>query len=117
MNQRDELLCIPEMELGGFICPVCLKVFMGKHWAKHTNYCPDCGQRIRISTNHFETLKLRAKELGYEDKQKCILYYSKIMPEGMKERVTSGIYEKRLADLLEEKKQIDGQMHISEFIS
>lgn len=117
MNQRDELLVIPEMKLGGFICPICLHTFMGEHWKKHTNYCPDCGQHIKIDDKELGSLKIKAKELGLEEKQKCIKYYSVIMPEGMHERVVSGIYQKKLEDLIKEKEQIKGQMNISDFIS
>lgn len=117
MNSRDDLMVIPEMESGGFMCPECLFVGAGKKWIKHTRYCPYCGQHIKISTSEFTELKSKTKDLSFEEKQSCLKYYSVIEPEGMNERVISGINKKKLDNLLKEKEQIAGQMNISDFIS
>ena len=96
MSERDEVIVIPEAEPSGFVCPVCLAVAIGKKWASHANYCPDCGQHIKINTEKFSELKKKLSDLPWEEKEKCCRYYSVAAPEGLNGRMISGIYAKRL---------------------
>lgn len=115
-TQRDELIVIPESSGGGFICPVCLSTALGAKWAKHANYCPDCGQRIKIDSVKFTSMKNVVKDLDKDLKDKCCKYYSIIAPEGKLERTISGIYLKRFNDITMGEQQIEGQMNITDFI-
>ena len=117
--KRDELIVIKENEgVGGFMCPNCLAVAIGKKWALHANYCPDCGQHIKISTEQFNKLKKLVEPMTKDQKEKCCTFYSVYAPEpgGGLQRTISGIYKKRLDDLLNDQKQIEGQMNITDFI-
>jgi PHP family Zn ribbon phosphoesterase len=116
MNERDELLIIPQADPSGFICPKCLTFYSGKKLEKHANYCPDCGQHIKIDTRRFKKLKEKVSGLSWSDKEKCCSYYSLIAPEGTSGRVIAGIYEKKLEKLIKEHEQIKGQMSITDFL-
>lgn len=117
MKDRDELIVIPENEgVGGFMCPACLSVAIGAKWAKHAHYCPDCGQHIQISTPEFNKLRKIAQGFTNDRKEKCCKYYSVIGPESKYERQVSGIYKKRLEDMLKDDRQIEGQVNITDFL-
>ena len=45
-DERDEMLYIPRDVLGGFMCPKCLSIAIGKRWADKAKYCPECGRKL-----------------------------------------------------------------------
>lgn len=117
MKDRDEIIVIPEQEgVGGFMCPMCLSVAIGAKWASHVKYCPDCGQRIHVSTTEFNKLRKIVQGFTYERREKCCKYYSVIGPENKYDRQISGIYRQRIADMLKDDEQIEGQMNITDFL-
>lgn len=107
-NERDELIVVPEQDMGGFMCPKCLAVAIGKKWATHAKYCPDCGQHIRISTSEFNSLLLQVQGLDNEQKKETCMFY---MGGSI-----SGIYKDRVKALQKAGEQIDGQMDITDFL-
>ena len=114
MKDRDELIVIPEQErVGGFMCPMCLSVAIGAKWATHVKYCPDCGQRIHVSTTEFNKLRKIVQGYTYEQREKCCKYYSVIAPEGKYDRQISGIYRNRVGDVLKDEAQIEGHIHLT----
>ena len=48
MNERDLILSIPFNKVLGYNCPKCQSIGIGAKWAQGTNYCPKCGQRIKL---------------------------------------------------------------------
>lgn len=53
---------------------------------------------------------------AYERREKCCKYYSVIGPEAKYDKQISGIYKKRLEDMLKDDSQIEGQMNITDFL-
>lgn len=115
-NNRDELLVIPEQNLGGFICPMCKAVAVGMKWASHANYCPDCGQHIKISTKLYENLKEKAFEIPENVRETYCEYELRILSGQDIRREISGIYKKRVEDLEADSQNIPGQMDINDFL-
>ena len=113
-NKRDELLVIPEQDLGGFICPICNGVAIGMKWASHANHCPDCGQHIKINTQLFDKLKGKAMEIPESVRDKYC-EYGLIIGQGI-QREINGVYKKRIEELEEDKQNIPGQMDITDFL-
>ena len=107
-KSRDELIVIPVDEVGGgFMCPKCLSIAIGKSWASHAKYCPECGQHIRINTSEFMSLKQKVPFFT-EDQQKemCTYYLGTI----------SGIYKDRMMKIEKQEEQIAGQMNLEDFM-
>lgn len=107
-DERDETLYIPRDVLGGFMCPKCLSVAIGKTWADRAKYCPECGQHIKvIGQKDFEDLLKQADKLKGEDVKQVAVYYL----NGI-----SGIYKARLDKMLSNGNYMAGQMEISDFL-
>lgn len=116
-SERDELIYVPEKAMGGFMCPNCLDIMMGKKWASHANYCPDCGQHIKIiAPDKFQEYKTAVRELPEETREKCIKTYQIIGPGGSFKEEISGVYRDRLKKIQEDLKGIEGQMNITDFL-
>lgn len=113
MNKdRDEMLYVPRDVLGGFMCPMCLSIAIGKRWADHAKYCPECGQRLKIiEAKDFEELLKKTEKLDRDDRQHVAVYYS----NGINDRI-SGIYKGRLDKLLDNENYIAGQMELKDFL-
>lgn len=116
-SSRDEILYIPEKDMGGFMCPNCLLIAIGHKWASHANYCPDCGQHIKIiEPVKFQEMKKAIKELPEEVRENCIKTYQIIGPEGYNKEEISGIYNDRFKKAQADASDIEGQMNIRNFI-
>ena len=107
-DDRDEVLYIPRDVMGGFMCPKCLSVAIGKSWADRAKYCPECGQHIKIiNTKDFEDLLKQADKLKGEDIKQVAVYYL----NGI-----SGIYKAKLEKMLKNDNYMPGQMELSDFL-
>ncbi len=113
-HNRDELIVIPEQALGGFICPRCKGVAIGMKWASHANYCPDCGQHIKINTKLFDTLKGKALTIPEDVRDSYCEYELRIGKEIGKE--ICGVYKNRIEDLETDDQMLPGQMDIYDFL-
>ena len=47
-KDKETTLAIPFNRVLGYTCPQCLSVGIGAKWADGTNYCPKCGQKIKL---------------------------------------------------------------------
>ena len=111
-DERDEILYIQRDVLGGFTCPKCLSIAIGKSWADKAKYCPECGQRIKlIGDKDFKDLLKQVEKLEGDDRQHVTVIYS----NGISDRI-SGIYKGRLDKLTGNENYIAGQMELSDFI-
>lgn len=115
-RNRDEVLVIPEQDLGGFICPVCKGVAIGKSWASHCKYCPDCGQRININTPMFEKLKKEALEIPEAERMDVCEHNVFIGLKGAPEKYIAGVYKKRLEARAKDPEQPKGQIRMSDYL-
>lgn len=107
-NERDEILYIPRDVFGGFMCPKCLSAAIGKGWDKGANYCPQCGQHIKvIDAKDFEDLKKRAAGIHGESLEHIAEFYMHDI---------YGIYKSRLDKFTGNENYIAGQMELSDFL-
>ena len=113
-HDRDELIVVPEQAMGGFICPKCRGVAIGMKWASHANYCPDCGQHLKINTKLFESLKDKALTIPENVRDSYCEYELRIGNDIRRD--ICGVYKKRIEDLEADKQSIPGQMDIKDFL-
>ena len=113
---RDELLVIPEQDLGGFICPICKSVAIGKSWQSHCNYCPDCGQRIKIDTPLFKKLRDKTMEIPEAERMDLCAQNVFIGLSGQLEKDIAGVYKKRLEARAKDPEQPKGQIRMSDYL-
>ena len=115
MKARDELLIVPENKVvGGFVCPICLSVAIGKKWASHVKYCPDCGQHIKVDTKLFCNLEEKVAELPEEDKKKICEFQIYGGIDVKCARYIAGIYKARLEKRLKDKSFEDAQLSFND---
>ena len=107
-DERDEILYVPRDVLGGFMCPKCLSIAIGQHWADKAKYCPECGQRVKIiADKDFKDLLKQVEKLEGDDRQHVTVIYNNSI---------SGVYKGRLDKLTGNENYIAGQMELSDFI-
>lgn len=111
MKARNELLIVPENKVGGgFVCPICLSVAIGKKWASHVKYCPNCGQHIKVDTKLFYDLEEKVNELPEEGKKIICEFFIYGGINGKNARFIAGIYKARLENRLKDKSFEDAQL-------
>ena len=116
-NSRDEVLVIPENEgIGGFLCPICQGVAIGRKWASHAKYCPDCGQHIKISTPEFKKLKAQVLTMPEDMREDVCEHTVFIGLEGKFEKAIAGVYSGRLNTRKKDPERAYGQMRMSEYL-
>ena len=115
-HSRDDILVIPEQDLGGFICPICKGVAIGKGWQSHCKYCPDCGQRIQIDTLKFKKLRDKVLEIPEDGREGLCEHDVFIGLSGHYEKYIAGVYKKRLEARRSDPKEHQGQIRMSDYL-
>lgn len=113
---KDLVLAIPFNETLGYTCPICLSVGIGAKWAQGTNYCPKCGQRIkliRVDNGDWALLQKDAHKIPDIMDTNIIttgVDFSKGFTGAAK--YINGIYLERLKAWGDKNAQIEGQLNI-----
>lgn len=112
--QLEMTLAIPFDETIGYCCPGCLSVGIGKKWAQGTNYCPKCGQHIRLM-NEKDWKDLLKDVNRIPDVMKTNIVTTQVdFSNGFSHstRNINGVFLERLRAWKSNDEQIEGQMSI-----
>lgn len=113
-KDKETTLAIPFNNVLGYTCPSCLSVGIGAKWANGTNYCPKCGQKIKlINVNKGEwkeLLKDVSKIANVENTN--IVTTSPDYSGGFTrpKRQITGVYLERMRKAIAKSDQIAGQI-------
>lgn len=113
-EEREQVLAIPFNNVLGYCCPICKGVGIGAKWAKGTNYCPCCGQRVKlisVETGDWALLMHDCKKIPNVFNTDVVTTQL-IAVSGGFERDINGVYLERMRKRLAEKDQVHGQMSI-----
>ena len=118
--EKDLVLAIPFNSELGYTCPSCLSVGIGAKWAQGTNYCPKCGQHIKlINVDNYDWANLLRDAEKIPD-----VMDSNIVTTGLDlshgftkaKKFINGIYLQRLKDYGDKNAQIEGQMNLMDYL-
>lgn len=114
MTERDIALSIPFDKTLGYTCPKCLSVGIGAKWAQGTNYCPKCGQKIKLIEKRDWPLILKDAEKIPDVTETNIVTTATDFSEGLNKakKYINGVYMERLKAYFDKNAQIEGQMSI-----
>lgn len=118
--QLELTLAIPFDETLGYTCPCCLSVGIGKKWGQGTNYCPKCGQHIKLMKVEKDWAELKKDVMKIPDVMQTNIVttawdFSKGLDKDAK--YINGVYLERFRDYKNKNAQIEGQMSIFDVIS
>lgn len=115
-NERDITLSIPFNKVLGYTCPKCLSVGIGAKWAQGTNYCPKCGQKIKLINvdNGDWALMLKDVEKIPHVTDTNIVTTCLDMSTGLShaKKQINGVYVERMKAYNDKNAQIEGQMSL-----
>lgn len=118
-QDRESTLAIPFNMILGYNCPNCLSVGIGAKWAAGTNYCPKCGQKIKlVNVNNGEWQMLLSDVQKIPNVEETdIVTTSLDFSEGMDKakRSINGVYIDRMRTYFKNKEQCAGQMSLADF--
>ena len=115
--ERDLVLAIPFDETIGYTCPICLSVGIGKKWGEGINFCPKCGQHIKL----INTTKGNDWALLLKDVQKIpnvidsnIVTTSWDLRHGLQydKKIITGVFMERMKSYNDKNAQIEGQLSL-----
>ena len=117
--QLEMTLAIPFNKTIGYTCPCCLSVGIGAKWGMGTNYCPKCGQHIKLLDVDTDWKELVKDVNKVPDVMKTNIVttawdFSKGLNHDAK--YINGVYLERFRAYKNNDAQIEGQMNITDFL-
>lgn len=110
--KREIALAIPFNKVLGYDCPICKSVGIGAAWAEGTNYCPKCGQRIKLVSvengSWNELVKDACKIPNVRDTD--IVTTHPIAVAGGFEEIINGVYLNLMRKYFSKSDQVEGQL-------
>lgn len=115
-KDKETTLAIPFNKVLGYTCPQCLSVGVGAKWADGTNYCPKCGQKIKlvnVDVGEWAMLLKDVQEIPNVEKTNIVTTQPDYT-QGLSrpKRTINGVYLERMRKALAESEQIKGQLSL-----
>lgn len=118
-KEKEMQLAIPFNAVLGYSCPICKSIGIGAKWAQGTNYCPKCGQRIKlvsVNDGSWETLLKDVAKIPNVINTDIVTTEIDLS-QGLNyaNRRINGVFLERMRTRLEDSEQVEGQMNIFDF--
>lgn len=113
--ERDLILAIPFDEVLGYCCPICRSVGVGAKWANGTNFCPKCGQRIKLVNSGADWQQLVKDAEKIPNVIDTNIVTTQIdFTEGLShaKNVINGVFTERMKTYNDKNAQIEGQLSL-----